>query len=110
MLRVGISAMAAGMLVAASFPAAAEGNGKAAAPIVAEYCTACHVIPGYKPRFAKADVKAPDFQTIADEPDVYTHERLQTFLREPHFPMTKFILSSSDIDNVVAFIEALHKP
>ncbi len=109
MLRIGILAMAAAVLIAARGPATAEGNGKAAAPIVAEYCTACHVVPGYKPRFEKADVKAPDFQKMADEPDVYTHERLQTFLRKPHFPMTKYILSSSDIDNLVAFIEALRK-
>ncbi len=98
----------AGLLaVAFAGPARAEGNAKAATPIVAEYCTACHVIPGFKPRFEKADAKAPDFQKMADEPAVYTTARIETFLRKPHFPMTKFILSPSDIENLVAFIENL---
>jgi cytochrome c553 len=97
-------------LIATSAPAWAQGNADAAAGIVAEYCTACHVIPGYRPRFEKADVKAPDFQTMADQPEVYTTARLKAFLSKPHFPMTKFIFSASDIDNLVAFIEALRKP
>ena len=109
MLRIGILATAAAMLIAATGPATAKGDAKAAMPIVSEYCTPCHVVPGYKPRFEKADVNAPDFQKMADNPDVYTHERLRTFLSKPHFPMTKYILSSSDIDNLVAFIEALRK-
>ncbi len=109
MLRIGIWGAAAAVLIAASGPVRAEGDAKAATPIVAEYCTACHVIPGFKPRFEKANVDAPDFQKMADEPDVYTHERLKAFLSKPHFPMTKYILSSSDIENLVAFIESLRK-
>lgn len=109
MLRIGILGAAAVMFVAATGPAAAEGNAKAAAPIVSEYCTHCHVIPGYKPRFEKGEVNAPDFQKMADHPNVYTHERLKAFLSKPHFPMTGYILSASDIANLVAFIEALRR-
>jgi cytochrome c553 len=97
----------AGVLAAGAGPAWAQGNAKAATPIVAEYCTACHVVPGFKPRFAKADVKALDFQKMADEPDVYTRARVEAFLHKPHFPMTKFILSDADIENLAAFIEGL---
>jgi len=109
MLRIGFLVTVGAVFIAATGPAMAKGNAEAAAPIVAEYCTACHVIPGYKPRFAKGEVDAPDFQKMADHPNVYTHERLKTFLSKPHFPMTKYILSASDIDNLVAFIEALRK-
>jgi len=108
MLRIGILATVAA-LIAGAGPAMAEGSAEAAAPIVSEYCTPCHVIPGYKPRFEKGDVNAPDFQKMADHPGVYTHERLKAFLSKPHFPMTKYILSAADIDNLVAFIEALRK-
>lgn len=91
-------------------PASGEGNPQAALGLVAEHCTACHEVPGLKPRFAKADVAAPAFQAMADQPALYTRERLTAFLRQPHFPMGQFIFSPSDIDNLVAFIEALRKP
>ena len=100
-------AIAGALAVICAGPAWAEGNAKAATPIIAEYCTACHVIPGFKPRFEKADVNAPDFQKMADEPAVYTTARIEAFLHKPHFPMTKFILSEADIENLVAFIESL---
>lgn len=51
----------------------------------------------------------PPFRAIADEPAVYTRARLTSFLRRPHYPMRKFILSPSDIDNLVAFIEGLRE-
>ena len=103
-------AIVAMLAVMAAGPAWPEGNADAARGIVAEYCTACHVVPDYKPRFAKADVRAPDFQAIADQPDIYSRERLTTFLSKPHYPMAKFIFSASDVDNLVAFITALRKP
>lgn len=100
-------------LLAAAAPhalARAAGDADAARGIVAEYCTACHEVPGYAARHGRAEVNAPSFQAIADQPALYTEERLRRFLRQPHFPMTKFALSPSDIDNLVAFIERLRKP
>ena len=101
----------AGLLLgaAAQAPAHAAGDPNAARGIVAEYCVACHVVPGYAPRYGRAPVDAPPFQTIADQPAVYTSERLHKFLQQPHFPMTKFTFSPSDIDNLIAFIESLRK-
>ena len=89
--------------------AQAAGDPAAAQPIVAEHCVNCHEIPGYEAPHGRAPVDAPPFQTIADQPQVYTVERLRSFLAKPHFPMTKFILSSSDIDNLTAFIELLRR-
>jgi cytochrome c553 len=88
----------------------AAGDANAARPIVAEYCTACHEVPGYASRYGRAAVNAPSFQSIADRPEVYPQTRLETFLRQPHYPMTRFILSRSDIDNLVAFIQGLRAP
>lgn len=110
MTRAELSVVAILSALAAAGPVEAAGNPQAALGLVAEHCTACHEVPGLKPRFARADVAAPAFQAMADQPAVYTRERLAAFLRQPHFPMGKFIFSPSDIDNLVAFIEALRKP
>ncbi len=75
--------------------------------VIAEHCTECHRIPGFIEEGRNPEIGAPDFQEIADNPKVYTHERLATFLREPHFPMRGFTLSKSDIQNIIAFIESL---
>jgi mono/diheme cytochrome c family protein len=105
--RFGIAGL---LMTVAVAPAAAVGNADAARGIVAEYCASCHVVPGYKARFERAELNAPDFQAMADQPDLFTTERLTAFLGRPHYPMAKFILSTSDVDNLVAFIEALRKP
>lgn len=98
------------LAAAASAPGRAAGNPDAARGIVAEYCTACHEVPGYVARHGRAELNAPPFQAIANRPAVYTDERLRRFLRQPHFPMAKFTLSPSDIDNLVAFIASLRRP
>jgi cytochrome c553 len=85
----------------------AAGDPDAATGLVAEKCTSCHEVPGYKARFERADLGAPPFEEIAKNPDIYTPARLRAFLRKPHWPMTQFILSPSDIDNILAFIERL---
>jgi cytochrome c553 len=90
-------------------PALAQGKPELARGIVAEHCTACHEVPNFHARHGRASVNAPSFQSIADQPKIYTRTRLEAFLRKPHYPMTKFVLSRSDIDNLVAFIEALRK-
>ena len=90
-------------------PALAAGKPELARGIVAEHCTACHEVPNFRSRHGRASVNAPSFQSIADRPTVYTQARLEAFLRRPHYPMTKFVLSPSDIDNLIAFIETLRK-
>ena len=97
--------------VAGSGPTLAAGNPDAVSGLVSEQCTACHEIPGYKPRYEKAEgVNAPPFQTIADNPDRYPVDQIRAFLQRPHFPMGKFTLSPSDIENLIAFIESLKLP
>ena len=97
------------VLAVATASAFAAGDPNAARGIVAEYCVACHEVPGYAPRNGRASLNAPSFQAIADQPAIYRPERLRSFLRQPHFPMTKFTLSPSDADNIIAFIESLRE-
>lgn len=108
-MRVWISAWVLALLVAG--PVVAEGgDANAARGIVAEHCVACHKVPGYSPENGTPAVVAPDFQTIADAPDVYTATRLRVFLRQPHFPMQGLNFSAADIDNLIAFITGLRRP
>lgn len=75
--------------------------------IVAEHCIECHRVPGFAEEARNPAVEAPDFQVIADDRKTYTTQRLVAFLRKPHFPMREFVLSESDIQNLVTFIEGL---
>lgn len=88
-------------------PASAAGDPEAVAGLIAERCTSCHEVPGYRARWTRADLNAPSFAAIAKNPQVYSPDRLRAFLRKPHWPMTQFVLSSRDIENVLAFIDRL---
>jgi cytochrome c553 len=94
-------------LVSLSAFALGAGDPQAAKPIVAEYCVKCHAVPTYNPAGGPASVSAPSFETIAAKPEVYTEERLRTFLRRPHFPMQGLVLSDQDVTNLIAFIQSL---
>jgi mono/diheme cytochrome c family protein len=99
-------------LAAAIILLGAHGMAQAAGPatarsIVAEHCIECHRVPGFAEEARNPDIKAPDFQVIADDRKTYTTQRLVRFLRKPHFPMREFVFSESDIQNLVAFIEGL---
>lgn len=88
-------------------PASAAGDAQAAKGVIADRCTSCHEVPGYEARWDRAEVNAPSFEAIAKDPGTYPPERLRAFLQRPHWPMTQFILSPSDIDNILAFIAGL---
>ncbi len=96
--------------LAAAAPVLADGNPDAARPIISENCVTCHDVPGFQAKYGRADVNAPAFQSIADQPDTYTPDKMRQFLQHPHYPMAKFVLSSADIENIIAFIQSLrHK-
>jgi cytochrome c553 len=84
----------------------AAGDPDQAKGIVVEHCIDCHAAPGYGQK-GLPTVEAPSFQAIAGEPQKYTPERLRAFLAQPHWPMTQFLLSPRDIENLLAFIEGL---
>jgi len=107
LLRAGLALSA---LVLLPFnPVRAADNPNMALGIVADHCSKCHEAPGYKVRGKDAAVMGPSFRSIANQPAVYTRARLRSFLRQPHYPMTKFVLSPSDIDNLIAYIQSLRE-
>lgn len=85
----------------------AEGDADAAKGIVVEHCVACHEVPGYASKAGPAQLDAPPFATIANDPEKYDREELKAWLRQPHWPMHQFILSPRDVENLLAFIEGL---
>lgn len=94
-------------LLLAAGPVSAASNANAVKGIVKEHCIACHEVPGYEARHGKADVPAPSFLAMAQQPETYTAARMRKFLRRPHDPMRKFTLSPADIENLIAFVQAL---
>lgn len=94
--------------VFAATPAHARGDAHAAKGIVAEHCAGCHAVPGIR-KSGLPTLEAPSFQAIADDRVAYPRERLRAFLQKPHFPMRSLILSPSDIENLLAYIEGLRR-
>jgi hypothetical protein len=107
MRSTSVVAIANILALALAFSAYAGGSPDAARPIISENCVACHDVPGFKAKYGRADVNAPPFQSIADRPEIYSDEQMRRFLRQPHFPMEKFVLSSTDLDDIIAFIKSL---
>jgi len=103
-IAIGITVL---LVVFGSVSLVAAGDPDAAKAIIVEHCAKCHAIPRYSPEGGPDSVNAPAFSAIADNSDTYGRERLGTFLRQPHFPMTQLILSESDIENILAYIESL---
>jgi len=102
-----VGVLTAVCMAAATGTAWAAGDPDAVEGLIADRCTGCHKVPGYEARWQKADLGAPPFQAIADDPETYPPAGLRDFLQKPHWPMTEFILSPRDIDNVLAFIARL---
>ena len=78
--------------------------------IIAEHCTDCHRVPGFMEENRTPQIGAPDFQEIANNPKIYSRQRLELFLQQPHFPMRQIKFSKSEIQNIIAFIENLRTP
>ena len=107
LLRAGLTLSALALLPFS--PVRAAGNPNMALGIVSDHCSKCHEAPGYEVHRKDAAVVGPSFRSIANQPTVYTRARLRSFLRQSHYPMTKFVLSPSDIDNLIAYIQSLRE-
>ena|SRR5579883_1323209 len=99
------------VLILASFALAAPAfaqSGKAPGDAVKgeamarRWCAACHLLEGQ----GKASDVAPAFATIAHNPKK-TDDYLRTFLSHPHAPMPPLQLSRGEIEDIVAYFDAL---
>jgi mono/diheme cytochrome c family protein len=100
----GAAAALAGAVLALAGPAFAQGNPDAADGVLGGHCATCHEVPGYPEPTRRYGLDAPTFQTIAANGSWYTRPRLLWILRDTHYPMDTFILSTTDVDNVIAYI------
>jgi mono/diheme cytochrome c family protein len=97
------------LLCLAAVPALAAGDPDAVRGLLVERCADCHAVPGYRTSTPATGLPAPAFKVMANEPEVYPEERLRAFLQRPHWPMSGFILSPSDIDNILAYLTTLRQ-
>jgi mono/diheme cytochrome c family protein len=97
------------LLCLAAVPALAAGDPDAVKGLLVERCADCHAIPGYSTSTPATGLPAPAFKAMANDPALYTEERLRAFLQRPHWPMSGFILSPSDIDNILAYLTTLRQ-
>lgn len=86
---------------------AVAGDPDAARSILVQHCVKCHAVPDYNPEGGPPSVNAPPFTELASDRERYSDGRLRAFLRSPHWPMTQFNLSPSDIENLLSYIETL---
>jgi mono/diheme cytochrome c family protein len=95
------------VLSLSAVPALAAGDPDAVKGLLADHCAACHAIPVAGAKQPVTGVPAPAFAVIANDRAAYPEARLRAFLQKPHWPMTGFTLSPSDIDNVLAYLATL---
>ncbi|MEZ5668184.1 MAG: hypothetical protein R3F55_12250 [Alphaproteobacteria bacterium] len=96
--------LVAALVGAGGATALAQGNPELAQPLVETRCAACHEVPGMAPPAVAAPDHGPSFLEIAADTQTYSRAWLTSFLRRPHYPMTTFILTPVEVDNIVSFI------
>ena len=104
-----LSCFVALALLAARSPGVAQpadGDPASGRQIATRLCSSCHhVLPIFLPD--KAD--APSFQSIADLPST-TGISLYVFLHSNHRNMPDLIVSSAELNDLIAYILSLKKP
>ena len=82
-----------------------------AGPVVAgkavaqRWCVSCHVVSTTQ---KQGSDQAPTWRAVANRPGT-SSDSLHAFLAHPHGKMPDFKLSSTDVDNVVAYILSLKR-
>jgi mono/diheme cytochrome c family protein len=100
--------VAAGILTA-QFPVLAqpiEGNPLSGQQIATKQCSSCHRV---LPMILSDKADPPSFQSIADLPST-TGISLNVFLHSNHRNMPDFIISSTESNDLIAYILSLKKP
>lgn len=94
-------AMGVGVLCFA-YPAYAVGNADAGRQLVERSCTTCHGATGT----AKATDGAPPLSFVAQD-NKQNPAWIRGWLMDPHPPMPRIMLSRQQIDNIIAYLNAL---
>ena len=96
----GLALAGAASLAAAPADAASAARGKA---MVKQDCVRCHAV---EPGGTSPNPQAPTFAAVANEPSATSYS-LHVFLQTTHATMPNFMISSDDIDDIVAYIMSL---
>jgi len=95
----------AGLLAVAGLPAQADtGNWRAGRVFAVENCRECHDVGNGKKMLSR--MSGPSFRDVAAQAAT-TPLSLKVFLTTSHPAMPNFILSKTEIDNVIAYILSL---
>jgi mono/diheme cytochrome c family protein len=84
----------------------ADGDPAAGRKLATTLCSSCHRV---QPMTLSDRADPPSFQSIADQPSI-TGISLNVFLHSNHKNMPDFIVSSSESNDLIAFILSLKKP
>ena len=108
-MRMTLSAIAAGWILAAAGQADAEGDAGKGRELADRFCKGCHVV-GTDNRHGGID-STPSFFLMSDKLDNY-RQRLQSLKRRP--PHTAYErlndVSNDDIEHLLAYIGTLQRP
>ncbi|MEZ5930355.1 MAG: hypothetical protein R3F54_00065 [Alphaproteobacteria bacterium] len=103
------SAIALGLILAATGPAFAEGDAQKGRALADRLCRGCHVV-GTENRHGGID-STPSFFLMSDKIDNY-RQRLQSLKRRPpHIAYDRLSdVTNDDIEHLLAYIGALERP
>lgn len=101
MKRLAAVAVTFACVNAAAFPSAA-GDAARGAQLARQWCANCHII-GEPAAPRTVQQGPPAFASIGMTPD-----QMRAFLTHPHGAMPDFALTRAEIEDVIAYIEALH--
>jgi mono/diheme cytochrome c family protein len=90
------------MLSSVATPSAAADVAKGT-QLARQWCANCHVVDGTTSGMVQQG--PPSFRAVAQ--GGLTGDQLRAFLTHPHAPMPDLALTRSEIDDLIAYIEAL---
>ena len=87
--------------------AAELGDAAAGRRLAQQWCSECHQMDG-KPGRVESHIEAPNFAEIAKEPSI-TPLSLRVFFQSNHESMPNLHISTTEADNLVAYILSLRQ-
>jgi len=101
----GIGAAFLGLIIATGWVRAEQAQTNRGRALAERWCAKCHAIaPGRQ----GPEPGIPSFMLMADDPE-NTREALRQFITLPHFEMPPQILTTAEIDDVIAYILSLRR-
>ena len=106
-MRRTASGLGPGVFLMAFLPtlAWAAGNAQTGKEVAERWCASCHLVNAEQ---TQGSADAPSFMSIAEQSGEEL-EWLKAFLVEPHPPMPEMSLTRQEIQDLIAYLDALGK-